>query len=265
MLLLLPGACLTALGQMTQTDALFQSMLRDDQGGKPAATAQMFSPGIREEIAEAAPDDIHQLLPLVRKCLESKSGALRWSAIIFLAAVALRPDGADTLEPFIEPLRAVSGGGTDPGLKRGAISVIASSIPKPSPGGLAFLAAHLNDTDNTGQEFVEIGATLIKAFPNDPVLLHTVIEDLRRRSLDRFEAGRMMEVLGLLGITTEESLAFLAEGLDNPRNRQSAVEAIGRLPSEARARFLPRLQRIAEDPDESADTRSRAQRVLLER
>jgi hypothetical protein len=264
MLLLLIWPWVAALGAMSQTNALFQSMLRDNEEGRQVESRQTLGQGVNEEMESASPEDIRQFLPVILKCLESKSRSLHTNAIIFLAAVALRPDGADRLEPFLERLAAVLGDGADQDLKRGVISVVAASVPKPSSRELAFLAAHLNDTDITGQQLLGIGVALVDAYPNDPVVLHTVIERFRKRSLDSFEAGRMMEALGLLRITADEALRFLGEGLDNPLTRQSAIESLGRMPPEARARFLPRLQQIAEDPNELADTRSRARHVLEE-
>ena len=74
----------------------------------------------------------------------------------------------------------------------------------------------------------------------------------------------ILEQVGLYQITHEEAQKFIKSGLTDSDHfvRHAAVEAAGKMSGEIKQKFMPDVARIAQNPDETPETRSLAETVL---
>lgn len=151
---------------------------------------------------------------------------------------------------------------SDMGIRRGAIFILRSGNPAPSVKALALLSAHLNDRNNSEEIAATIANAMLKAHP-DSATVHTVLNLVEQRRDPNLRAD-VTHMLGLYRVVADESLAFIGDGLKNTDShvRVESVAALEQMPREVQGRFTSELQRLADDPSENSDIRSRAQRML---
>jgi hypothetical protein len=170
-----------------------------------------------------------------------------------------RTDSAQLMEPYEDSLMVL----LDQDSREPAIYLLGIEHPRPSPRALTALYAHLNDGKNSPEEFDLIAGALLSSFPADPSVAHEVLAAARKRMKVGVDDS-IIRNIGLAKITNAEALAYVREGFSDPGVRIAAVEAIGRMPSEIRARFVNELRSVAEDSGERPETRAEAQQVLKE-
>jgi HEAT repeat protein len=78
--------------------------------------------------------------------------------------------------------------------------------------------------------------------------------------------GNIINQIGQRQITDDEALRFLRTSLTgaDPRVRSAAVEAVGRMKTEIKSKFVTELRRIEGNPEEADKTRALARAVLAE-
>jgi hypothetical protein len=214
----------------------------------------------------ASPEQIRALLPLAAACLESSIPVVRKDGMLLMSTVAVaRLDNASLLEPYFEKLAAFLTD-TDAGMKGPAITALVYGYPRPAPKALPYIAAHLNDDQNSGEQFRVMSGALLAGSPSDPATVRNVLAALQKRPDHETLAGGMMGALGQQKITTAEALKFIRDGLNdkNALVRLAAVEAIGNMPKGVRDGFATDLQRLLANPDESPEVHARAAQVLIQ-
>jgi hypothetical protein len=204
-------------------------------------------------------EELHTIVPVVRKCLASENGSVRVDAVTLLISLSTRLDSAQAMEPYEDLLIAL----LDQEGRKAAIYLLGSVYPRPSPKALAAFYSHLNDERNTRDEFTMIAGSLLGAFPADPVVVHEVLAAARRHAKDRVD-GDIIQSIGLNKIINEDALAYVRAGFQNPLARIAVVQAIERMPKVVRDRFTSELRAVAQDPDEQPETRSTAEHILIE-
>jgi hypothetical protein len=248
-------------GQIESLRTLFEALAQPGASKIPDPVA--LGDTLTGQMPKVTVAELQTIVPAVLRCLESRNQAVRADASTFLYVLAGRLDSAQALEPYDSYLISVLDG-KETGNRLAAIGLLGGSFPRPSPRALAALAAHLNDEKNTGEEFKEIAAFLLVAFPADPAIIHAVLASTRARPPKDYAAENAIKSIGLARITNDEALEFVRAGFHDLSSRFSAVQAVSHMPKDVRDRFASELQAVAEDPDERPDVRSTAQHVLLQ-
>ncbi len=209
------------------------------------------------DIGAATSDQVRSLLPLGRKCLQTRSVATRGSGVLLFTVVALRLDGSTFLGPYVDDFAALMNE-PDVGLKNGAIHLLGrSNLPK----ALAILAAHLDDQRNSSQQIYMMAAPLLES--RDAVNVKKVLDLVQRRPDLQLKSG-IVRMLGLYGVRSEEALRLIGSGFGDQEadTRRASLDAVGRLPRGVRNRFTRELQLLATLDDVPA-IRSTATQLLI--
>ena len=74
----------------------------------------------------------------------------------------------------------------------------------------------------------------------------------------------MIQLLGLDNVMTEEAINYIRRGIadQNTEVRRIAVESVGHMAPESRAKFKPDLLRLLANPNEDAAVRAVVERVV---
>jgi hypothetical protein len=231
--------------------------------GNPAAANedQFFSLVNEGTIGQLSASEINEILPLAKRCLPSKSPEVRRYGMLLIMAVTMREDSAALLGPYLNDLEEIASAPAD-NLRTGAYYVLGHTNPNPVPKAVAFLVSRLGDQNNSPSENLIIAASLLKS-SDDPGVIHKVC-NFADGDLDRSVKSGLLAQLGLLRTREGEELAFIGRSLDNKDGyiRLAAVESVMKLDSDVRGSFFDQLSRIASDPKESSEIRSRAASVL---
>jgi HEAT repeat protein len=257
----------TCLADIRDMETLLRSILsQQDESRIPTPEEWPASTTGDAMLRNASPEQIQELLPLAKRCLESSKLVVRKNGMTLLLGLSVtRPDSATLLAPALESIASLLSE-SDAGLKQGAIYVLGNLLPKPGPNALAYLAAHLNDERNTGTQFMMISGAFLLTSPSDPDVIRNVLAALQRRPDHELLTGAMIEGLGQQKITTDDAIQFIRSGLSDKiaAVRTTAVEAVGHMPKEIRAGFAADLLRLMASPDETPETRTRAREVLIQ-
>lgn len=257
------GLCWAA--DVQQLANLYQSIVSSkDDSGIPKLE-EFSSQDFEDVIERASADEIKLLLPLARQCVKSPRQKVRYEGFTLFFVIRLRPDSTSLLEPYIDDLGPLLSDADQP-TRHATLVILTGMTPGPPAKVLPHLAARMNDKNTPPNEVATTAAGLLAASrPADPATLHQVLELVRERDqIDLTTA--ILKDLSLLQITHEEALRFVSSSLTdaNPFVRQAAVEAARMMPKEVRATFRPGLLRVAQNPEENPETRSRALQVARE-
>jgi HEAT repeat protein len=242
---------------------LFQAILGQHEKTAAVSSKQFFSVVNENTVRSLSPADIEELLPLARRSLQSSSVDVRRSGVLLLMAIGLRPDSAGLLEPYVEDLEVIAGDSTN-AFRQGALYILGSTKPNVSAKVAEFLAMHLGDKSNSQGEKLMIAASLLRS-SSDPAIIQKTLKFVDAQSDTSVKAGVLMQ-LGALKTRNTEAVAFIGRSLESADLylREAAVDCVGKLDVGVRANFINQLKRIAEDPKESSETRSRAESVMKE-
>ena len=169
------------------------------------------------------------------------------------------------LEPYVETLGNLLDGPTGP-YRRGVLVILTMTKPAISPKAIAILTTHLEDKHSSPEESSGIVWALITAASSDPVILHKVLNFVAKRSEVEITISAL-QALHPLQPQDAEALDFIGKSLDGSREfvREAAVNAVQGWKREVRAKFAAQLGRIAVDPEEREEVRSRAAAALHDR
>lgn len=257
------GAC---RADMNDIEALYRSLLAQQGVSRIPTPTDIYRRVDGFVLHDASPEQMAVILPLAAACLDSANPVVRADGMMLISTLAIaRPDNASLLGPYYEKIAAFLTD-SDPGMKLPAIATLASGYPTPAPVALAYLARHLNDQQNSGDQFVAISSGLLKGASSDPSAVRAVLAALRARPDHESLSGILTQRLGLLRITTPEALEFIRDGLSGKAAplRLTAVEAIAQMPKAVRDGFAADLQRMLANPDESPEVQARAAQVLIQ-
>ena len=262
-LILVVGLCRAA--DVQQLVKLYEAILSSEDDSRIPKLEELASQDIEDVIELASADEIKLLLPLAKQCVHSRRQKIRFAGLHLFFGISLRPDGTSLLEPYVDDLGPLVSDADQP-TRHLTIHMLVSTTPGPSAKVLPYLAARMNDKNTSPEEVATTAAGLLGAsHPADPATLHQVLELVRERDqIDLTTA--ILKDLSLLQITHEEALRFVSLSLTdaNAFVRRAAVEAARMMPKEVRATFRPGLLRVAQNPDENPETRSRALQVARE-
>jgi len=126
--------------------------------------------------------------------------------------------------------------------------------------------SHLQDPNNTSAEIDWFAEAPILDRPNDPALIHLVLDLTRKRSDDKL-TSEIVRILGLARTRNTEALNFIAACLSRqrPKTHYAAVDAVSRLDRDLQAQFAADLSLIVANPDEDEPVRAMAQKALASR
>ncbi|MFN0166671.1 MAG: HEAT repeat domain-containing protein [Bryobacteraceae bacterium] len=215
-------------------------------------------------VSRLSQDGVKDFLSLAQKLLHDPRPDARKAGGMCFVVVTLRRSGdsEDLIEPYVPDLLAIVADRTDP-LRPLASQVLSSTLPRPSPKTLAYLAAHLADTENTPQDTGWMACILLKD-GNDPRIIHDVIAFVHKQGKPEV----IQDVLTCFRVLpikmTPDALSLISSGLDSPDVwvRRRAVEAVAALPLVERSPFLAQLNRLASNPKEQSEIRSTAAEAL---
>ena len=213
------------------------------------------------EPSRLSADEVKEALPLALRCLQSSRPSLKPYGVDFMFLVALRPDGSQMLEPYLDGL-ALFLSDTDHAVRRAALVAMSGANPKPSAKAVAHLWAHFGDSSNTSDEVVMIATGLLGAV-QDPASVRRVLDVVRNRKEPGLTSS-VLDVLGLIHIQSDDALTFIRQGFSaqSPHVRAAAVDAVSRMPEGLKSTFEAELRHVLSNPDELDQTRARAQAVL---
>jgi len=243
--------------------SLFQTLLAERDDARLPDVGKVAD-RIGGSVTNMTTSDVQGLFPLAERCLLSERHSLRTYGVVFFFAVASRMDGSELLASYIDDVGPLLND-PDAAIRNSAIYILGSSNPKPTLKGLAYLAAHVGDPSDTAEQVNMIAGALLAATP-DAATFHKIIMAIQRRpDLEKIR-GRLIELLGICGVSAEEAIGFIKEGFtdENPGVRMAAVEAVSKMPKSVRDQFTKELQSMIASPLESAGQRDRARQVLIQ-
>jgi len=222
-------------------------------------------------LEDMTPEEVRTVLLSARQCWRSPRAGVRNAGLAVLLPLTLRPDSAQLLEPYISELSAFLSV-PEEGARIAVVYALGAALPVPPPRAIDYLLLHLAFRSLTAEELRMTAAAILGATvasgdtasePPNTRNVHLVLNAIDQHPQFRLK-GALIEMLGTYRISNEEADRYIRGGLvdGNSSIRRTAVDAIGRMPSERRATFVTDLQRIADDPKEDSEVRSRAAAVL---
>jgi len=213
--------------------------------------------------------DLSLLVPAVRKCLVSENFAIRAEAGRFLIRLAIstpkRMNTADLIRPYEDIVISWLSSPSEKGEgKLTAMFLLGVAWPGPSTTTIAAFRAHLNDANNTADDFSAIASGILMYAKSEPTLIREVFAAARKWEPGKVSGGIIQDI-GLIPITDNEALAYVRDGFSRPADRSTAIEAVGRMPEDVRGQFTKELYRVSVDPEEKPEIRSAAASVMRPR
>lgn len=172
-------SCLAAVPVWAAEERI-SGLLRQMTAGGPVPSEKVFFEVIDEDyVNQLSSDSMREFLPLAGKLLgDSRTEARKYGLMCFLAVTLRRsPDSEPLLEPYVPDLLRIASDRASP-LRTMSIHVLSNTWPRLSPKTLAYLAAHLTDTDNTAEDTGWMACMLLKA--GTDTLTHDVIGFVRK-------------------------------------------------------------------------------------
>ena len=240
--------CLLALCVLGADLSRMQTLLLSiASGDESLANLESFgSQAELDALRAAPPEQIQPLLAPAQQCLHSPKRPIRAIGVSLFMGVVLARRGMDTaklLDDYIDDVAALLDD-PDEGLRNGTVFVLGSLFPKPPAKVLAYFEAHLNDKANSDQAAGGMGDALLRS--GNASFVPEVLRLAEQRPRIK---GNILQRLGINHITTDEALKFLHSAFQDPTLYQDAVDAVGRLPRDARKGFAQDLAHVMEDPD----------------
>jgi hypothetical protein len=234
--------------------------------------AQNESDEIYQSLYSASSVEVQRLLPTVLHYTRiGNEVKVRLYAVLFLTAIAMRPDGAALLSSKSEEIASLIVD-SDLGVQRGALAVMDYLIGKAGTDNQPYLSALQTAIQNTqtpqdaGEQMAE---TLLTFGRKDPGVLKSVLTFMRREDLTRSTQIDLVSHLGLVpGLPTGVTQALVKE-LDNPDPwvRAAAVAAF----ADSKTEFYTtefhilakdRVATMASDPHENPQVRELAKEAI---
>jgi hypothetical protein len=263
-LFLAAGLCRAA--DLRQIQEFYRTVLQSEDDSRLLVPGTPFPPGVEDDgIKALSAQDAETLLPLAQKCWQSPRAGVVRAGFGLLIMVSLRPDSSKLLDPYVDDLAKLLTA-PEQGVRGSTVYILGATLPKASPRALAYLVAHLSYKNSSSEELRMTAAAILASRPSAAGTVHLVLTAVEQRPEFKLKADVIL-ALGLYRITSEEALEYIGSGLTGQDRtlRQASIGALEQLPKEARGRFIPDLQRIAGDPDETPAVRSSAESVLTMR
>jgi hypothetical protein len=215
---------------------------------------------MEEGVKALTADEVNVLLPLAQRCWHSERATIREAGVALLVPISLRSDSTKLLEPYIDDLAPLL---TVEGTRKATVYLFGATQPTASPKALVYLIRHLSDKGNSADELRMTAAAILGSRPTGVDAIHQVLDAIEQRPEFKIK-GEVIQMLGLYRITNDEALRFIRSGLtgEDRSLRQASIGAIDHLPQDVRGAFAMDLLRVANDPTEAPEVRSRASSVL---
>lgn len=252
--------CPAVAADYNQIKSFYESVIRTDDSA--LAEKQVALSAMEDDIKALTPDEIRLLLPIAAGCWRSERSTICGAGLVLLVPISLRPDSEALLEPYVESLIGLLTA-PEPGIRKGAVYLLGATQPAASFEAMTALIAHLSDQKNSADELRMNVAAVLGSHPSDAGTIHAVLAAVEQRPEFKIK-GATIQMLGLYTIINDKALGFIRSGLsgDDRHLRESAIDAVERLPKAVRSTFRRDLQHITDDPSESPEVRSRAAPVL---
>jgi len=167
-------------------------------------------------------------------------------------------DSAKLLDGYIDDLAALLDD-PDEGLRKSTVGILGRISPKPPPKALAYLEAHLNDKANDDITTGMIAGALL--YSGNAAFIPEVLRFAEQRPQLK---ATIIQSLGLNQIATDEALKFIHSAFQDPTLYQVAVDAVGRMPRDARKGFAQDLAHVMEDPNTDPRVAEGARQALTQ-
>jgi hypothetical protein len=242
-----------------QVERLLRSSLRDAPNGE---AAQDVNSQIEESTQTLTASEMESILPLAVQCLRSSRLQAQSAGLSMLISLTLRQDSSKLIEPYVETLGNLLNEPSGP-FRRGIIAILTLTKPGISPKTMTTLTAHLEDKHSSAEESSGLVWALITADTSNVAIRHKVLNFVTKQSNAEI-TGSALHALQLVRPPNTEALEFMGKSLDSDiaSVRDSAVDVVRGLDREVRTKFAAQLGRIAGDPQEGEELRSRAAAVL---
>lgn len=231
---------------------------------------QRRSGEIYQFLASAPPAEVKKELPTALQYTRSGNEVReRLYAVLFLTAIAIRPDGAERLSASSEEISSLIVD-SNPGVQRGALVVMDYVIAKAGTNKQPYLSAlqtALQKTQTPQDAGEQMILPLLIFDRSDPGALKSVLAFMQREDLTRSTRVDLVHHLGdVAGVPTEVNQVLTKE-LDepDPRVRAAAVVAFADSTTEFHTLAKDRVARMANDPQENAQVRELAKEAITGR
>lgn len=255
---------LSQAADLGDISSVLKSILAEnDESRIPKLTEKLATDGTADAIDSATAEDIAGLLISAKDCLLSQKEKVRAGVLPLIFSIKMRPDSSSLLEPYIDYLGTLLKQ-TDAPVRAYVLIILGGTLPSPSPKTLSYLAAHVRDKNTAIADISVAAAGLLNPnHPLDPSILKSILDVVHERS-DPGLTNAILQQMGLYQISHAEALKFVKASLNdvNPNIRRTAVEASGRMRRDVKWNFTSELLRIASSSEETAETRSLAERAL---
>ena len=212
----------------------------------------------------APPAEVQRELPsILQYALGGNEVHARSYAVLFLLAIAIRPDGANLLSPSSAEISSLLLDANS-GIQRGALAVAFWAGPNQQPYVSAFEAAV--ERTRTPQDIdVQMVSSLAKIGSSDPDALKAVLDFMHRDDLTLSTRIDLVHSLGNLPDLPIEINQTLVKELDDPdaRVRAAAVAAFSDSTTTAYHTLAKsRVESMVSDPQENPKVRELAQEAI---
>ena len=218
---------------------------------------------VTDQIAGARPEEITRALPAIFAAMAHQDEAVKHNALTGLFEIARRPDGAGLLKSRVDTIGRDFLASPNPDT-RGGEMIILGMLQPPPPEVLPIFLTFLKRTDNDAQaQGSGVIFQLVQIAPENPEVIAAVREFLSR-PLDNKSRIDALNALGNPSVKDAQVIAMVTSSLDDsdPGVRSTAIQALGRMGSQALRQAESALEQLAADPKQPAEVTAKAKEAL---
>jgi hypothetical protein len=181
-----------------------------------------------------------------------------------LFAVSLRPDSALLLRKYVTAIGALLNE-SDPRLQATPTLIFLNMKPKPLAESVPHLVSFLRRADRDQDAQGSAVFALVRIAPENPEVL-SAIQQFLARDLDSKSRIGVLNALGYPSVKDVRIISMVIAEMDDSDQGISitAIQSITRIGKDAVRQAQPTLQRLSEDPKQTAEVRAAAKGALLQ-
>jgi Lipoprotein amino terminal region len=219
---------------------------------------------VEEQIAGLHSEEVTKALPVVFTALGRQDVEVKIYASSAIFAVSLRPDSALLLRKYVTAISDLLNE-SDPRLQAISTLIFLNMKPKPLAESLPSLVNFLRRTDRDQDAQGSAVFALVRIAPENPEVL-SAIQQFLARDLDYKSRIGVLNALGSPGFKDVRIVSVVIAEMDDSDQgmRITAIQSITRMGKDAVRQARPTLQRLSEDPKQTAEVRAAAAGALLQ-
>ena len=242
----------------------FQALVRTSPSALPKYENVLK---VVDQIPGTAPKEISNAMPDIMAALVYQDDNVKSDALLALFAVAQRADSAALLKNHVDVIGRdlLNATTTKPETRAGEIVILGMLKPSPPPEVVPIFLTFLKRTDADAQaQGSGVIFELVRIAPENPEVI-SALRDFLSRPLDSKSKRETLVAVGNSRMKDGQIIAMIITSLDDPDEsvRITAIQVLPGVGQPALQQAEPALQRLANDPKQSANVRDAAKQALL--